>query len=212
MRAPPTLYGGFAARLAFLVARALPLRLRDRLLPRVGARPAALGRAAPGACGAARHLVRSRQSSRLGVRARALVGAAGAHRAGDVPERAPDRLVPDRARPHRPDHRRCRSRASRCGSCCVVVALPFFGVGSAFYICAVDGRRPSRLADARHLAASRDSHRRRPDGARARRASRSASRSGARPGSARSSSRSGSAPRSRPPSGCSAARRWRAPK
>ena len=99
MRAPPALYGGFAARLAFLVVGLFLCALRDRLLPRVGARPAALGRAAPGACGAARHLVRSGESSRLGRRARALVGAAGPHRAGHVPQRAPDRLVPDRARP-----------------------------------------------------------------------------------------------------------------
>ena len=76
------------------------------------------------------------------ARARALVGAAGAHRARDVPERAPDRLVRDRAGPRRRWSPSSRSRGSRCGSRCVAVALPFFGVGSAFYICASMGAGP----------------------------------------------------------------------
>ena len=50
--------------------RALPLLVRDRLLPRVRAGPAAVGRAPPGARRAARRLLRGREPPRLRGRAR----------------------------------------------------------------------------------------------------------------------------------------------
>ena len=78
-------------RLARRLARdgALPLLVRDRLLPRVGARPAAVGRAPPGARRAARHLFRGREPARLRGRARARLAAAARDRARDAAERGP---------------------------------------------------------------------------------------------------------------------------
>ena len=85
--------------------RALPLRLRDRALPRVRAGPAPVGRAPSGPRRAARDLLRRRQPHRLRGRAPARLAAEGQDRAGDAPERDPDRHVRDR-----PDGDRRRRR------------------------------------------------------------------------------------------------------
>ena len=158
----PRLYGGFAVRLAFLVAGLFlcACGIVCFLESELGLPPWDVLHQ-----GLAEQLGISFGSANLLVSVAVLVlflGPPGAHRAGHVPERAPDRLVPDRVCPHRPDDRalgpepRVPDRADRGRAAVLRRRLGVLHLR-------LDGRRAARLADARRLAARRGSGRRRPD-------------------------------------------------
>jgi hypothetical protein len=81
--APPVIHGGFGRAVRLARARALPLRLRHRLLPRVRARPAAWDVLHQGLASSS-DLLRRRRTSSSRSRPGARLAAAGAHRLGTL--------------------------------------------------------------------------------------------------------------------------------
>ena len=148
-------HGGFASRVAWLVTGLFLCAVRHRLLPRVRARPAAVGRAPPGARRAARDLASAPRTSSSPWSCSLLVWRLRrADRAGDAPERDPRRLVRDRPDGDRRRRRalggvaRRPDRADRGGARLLRRRLGLLHLRVA-------RRRAARLADARHVARPR---------------------------------------------------------
>ena len=140
-----------ASRLSWLVLRALPLRCRDRLLPRVGARSAAVGCAAPGARGAARPSAYGSANIVVACSCSHSSGAS-ARTSGSGPSL---NALPGRRRSSwslltRTGRRaRSRRRASASGSSCSSSGIALLRRRLGLLPRCGAGRRAARLADAR---------------------------------------------------------------